>query len=75
MKGEPLPNGGYEVLIIANLFSIEENIKEYAGREVGLENVEKKGVILGPFGKAGKCKVSFEGGVKVPTGVPAWLLP
>jgi len=51
-------------VIVAGFFSPEINVREHAGR--GVKIVGEEGVIgkiEGPFGKAGKCKVSFEGGL------------
>ena len=65
LKGDPV-DGKHEVVIVAGFFSPEINIREHAGRSVkivGKDNIVGK--VEGPFGKAGKCKVSFEGGLPV----------
>jgi len=63
LKGEPI-DGMHEIVIVAGFFSPEINVREHAGR--GVKVVGEDGVVgkvEGPFGKAGKCKVSFEGGL------------
>ncbi len=49
----------YTVCIIDGFFKPEENVKLFKGKTVELEN-GMKGHLLGPFGKAGKCKVEFK---------------
>ena len=63
LKGEPV-GGKHDIVIVAGFFSPEINVREHAGR--GVKIVDEEGVIgkiEGPFGKAGKCKVTFEGGL------------
>ena len=65
LKGDPVA-GKHEVVIVAGFFSPEINIREYAGRAVKIVGQDDViGKVDGPFGKAGKCKVSFEGGLPV----------
>mmetsp|Transcript_34561 Transcript_34561/g.83459 ORF Transcript_34561/g.83459 Transcript_34561/m.83459 type:complete len:791 (+) Transcript_34561:247-2619(+) len=51
--------------IISGFFTPEVDIRLKAGRKVWIPSTQEEGKIVGPFGKAGKCKVSFEdsGGV------------
>ena len=65
LKGDPV-DGKHEVVIVAGFFSPEINIREHAGRGVKFVGDDSViGKVDGPFGKAGKCKVSFEGGLPV----------
>ncbi len=58
VKGSQEPQK-YTVCILDGFFTAEENIKLYKGKVVELES-GVKGNLLGPFGKAGKCKVEFK---------------
>mmetsp|Transcript_38449 Transcript_38449/g.83528 ORF Transcript_38449/g.83528 Transcript_38449/m.83528 type:complete len:881 (-) Transcript_38449:134-2776(-) len=63
LKGEAV-DGKHEVVIVAGFFSPEVNIRDHVGRKVKLTGDDGiTGEVAGPFGKAGKCKVSFEGGL------------
>ena len=42
--------------------------------KVRIPDTKEEGKIAGPFGKAGKCKVSFESGISAPVGAKAELL-
>lgn len=65
LKGEPV-DGKHEVVIVSGFFSPEINIRDHASRGVKIVGEDNAiGKIEGPFGKAGKCKVSFEGGLPV----------
>ena len=55
------------MVIVDGLFRPEEDVKAFVGQEVKADNGEV-GVIVGAFGKAGKCKVTFEAGTKLPLG-------
>ena len=66
-KGDAMENGNYAIVIVSGLFTPEINIRNHVGTKVHVGNEE--GSIVGPFGKAGKCKVSFEpNGIQVPIG-------
>jgi selenocysteine-specific elongation factor len=56
------------VAVVRDAFRMEENIKLYADCEVVGPNQET-GILLGPFGKLGKCKVKFPDGTRVSTKV------
>ncbi len=58
MKGSQGPQTN-TVCIIDGFFEAEEDIKLYKGSLVTL-GCGVKGRLLGPFGKAGKCKVEFK---------------
>jgi len=75
IKGDPIEDGGdgstadetkkkYPMAIVSGFFAPEINIKEqYVGTSVRVPAAKAEGTIAGPFGKAGKCKVSFQGGI------------
>jgi selenocysteine-specific elongation factor len=46
--------------IVAGFFTPEVDIRLKVGRKVWIPSTQEEGEIVGPFGKAGKCKVSFE---------------
>ena len=55
---------GKEIIaIVSGAFTMEENIRDFAGCEVLAKDVEHNssitGTLLGPFAKLGKCKVRF----------------
>ena len=65
LKGEAV-NGRHEVVIVQGLFAPEINIRHFVGRGLGIvgeDDGASVGKVSGPFGKAGKCKVSFECGL------------
>ena len=68
LKGEPTPDNKYEMAIITGFFTPEVNIRERVGEKVRIPSTKEEGKIAGPFGKAGKCKVSFENGLSAPVG-------
>jgi len=72
LKGDVMENGKYPTAIVSGFFSPEVNIREKVGFNVICG--DEKGVITAPFGKAGKCKVSFEDGVSAPIGSKCQLL-
>jgi selenocysteine-specific elongation factor len=73
VKGDVLANGKYPLAILAGFFAPAINIKERAGARVFLPSTKEEGTILGPFGKAGKCKVSFAEGISAAVGAKAEL--
>ena len=73
LKGDLLENGKHTVAIISGFFSMEVNIKERAGATVRIPSTKEVGQILAPFGKAGKCKVSFPQGISAEPGSKAEL--
>ncbi|KAL7557478.1 hypothetical protein ACA910_002369 [Epithemia clementina (nom. ined.)] len=73
LKGDVLDNGKYTVAIISGFFSMEVNIRERAGSKVRIPSTKEEGTIIGPFGKAGKCKVSFPNGISAEAGSKAEL--
>ena len=73
LKGDVLENGKYPLAIISGFFTMEVNIKERAGTKVRIPSTNEEGSIVGPFGKAGKCKVSFPDGISAETGSKAEL--
>lgn len=73
IKGDVLENGKHNTAIIAGFFAPEINIKERAGVMVRIPSTKEEGSIVGPFGKAGKCKVLFESGISAEIGAKAEL--
>jgi hypothetical protein len=69
VKGDPLPgdNGTSEkkfpLAIVTGFFTPEVDVRPMVGRKVWIPSTKEEGTIAGPFGKAGKCKVSFEDGI------------
>ena len=47
------------IAIVKDMFTKEENIKEYIGMEVLSEDGTSIGKIVGPFAKFGKAKIEF----------------
>lgn len=74
LKGEPTEAGKYEMAIVAGLFTPEVNIRDKVGSRVRIPSTQEEGKIAGPFGKAGKCKVSFENGLTAQVGAKAELM-
>lgn len=67
LKGDAMQVAGVEktkfpMAIVAGLFTPEMDIRPLVGRKVWIPKTQEEGKIAGPFGKAGKCKVSFENG-------------
>jgi len=73
LKGDTLENGKQNMAIVSGFFAPEINIKEKAGTKVLIPSTREEGMIVGPFGKAGKCKVSFEQGISARPGDKAEL--
>jgi hypothetical protein len=74
LKGDVLDNGKHTIAIVAGFFAPEINIKEKAGTTVLIPSTNEEGKVLGPFGKAGKCKVSFKDGTSAQVGQKAKLM-
>lgn len=74
LKGDATQDGKHGMAIIAGFFSQEINIREKVGMKVRIQETKEQGEVAGPFGKAGKCKVSFAAGVSAPVGAKAELL-
>lgn len=75
LKGDVLENGKYTIAIIVGFFTPEVNVRERIGRKVVVPSTKEEGTIVGAFGKAGKCKVSFENGISAEAGTKAELPP
>ena len=74
LKGDVLDNGKHGLTIIAGLFALEINAKEWIDKtKVVIPSTKEEGTILAPFGKAGKCKVSFPNGISAATETKAEL--
>jgi hypothetical protein len=73
LKGDVLENGKHSIAIVSGFFAPEINIKERAGARVYVPSTKDVGAIVGPFGKAGKCKVSFASGTAAAIGTKAEL--
>lgn len=73
IKGDVLENGKHSMAIISGFFAPEINIKEKIGTKVFIPSTQEAGSIVGAFGKAGKCKVSFEQGISAKEGEKAEL--
>lgn len=73
LKGDVLENGKHSMAIISGFFAPEINIKERAGIAVLIPGTTEQGTIVGPFGKAGKCKVAFKEGISAQGGDKAEL--
>ena len=69
-----LENGKYGVAIVEGFFTPEINIKEKIGMKVVVVDAKEEGVVSGSFGKLGKCKVSFDGGLSSPEGSKVHLV-
>jgi selenocysteine-specific elongation factor len=63
IKGDVLESGKHNMAIITGLFTPEVNIREKVGRRVVIPSTNEEGFIAGAFGKAGKCKVTFDEGI------------
>lgn len=68
LKGDTLENGKSAMAIISGFFAPEINVKDKAGSKVVIPSTGEEGIIAGPFGKAGKCKVVFVEGVSANAG-------
>lgn len=74
LKGDVLENGKHTIVIVSGFFAPEINIKDKVGTGVVIPATNEEGQVLGPFGKAGKCKVSFENGTSAQVGQKAKLM-
>lgn len=63
MKGDVLENGKHNVAIVSGFFTPDMDIRQKVGLKVKVPSTGETGMVAGPFGKAGKCKVSFENGI------------
>jgi selenocysteine-specific elongation factor len=63
MSGTEDSNPVYPMAIVAGLFTPEVDIRPMVGRKIWVPSTQAEGIIAGPFGKAGKCKVTFEKGI------------
>jgi selenocysteine-specific elongation factor len=45
--------------VVSGAFSMEENIRVWAGSRVKVQGQSYEGVLVGPYAKLGKCKISF----------------
>lgn len=75
VKGDPMQNGKYPQAIVTGFFQPEDDIRERIGQIVRIPSTGEEGTIAGAFGKAGKCKVTFEEGVSAEPGSKVELLP
>jgi selenocysteine-specific elongation factor len=73
LKGDVLENGKHNMAIMSGFFAPEVNIKELVGTKVVVPSTKEEGAIAGPFGKAGKCKVTFSQGISATAGSKAEL--
>jgi len=73
LKGDVLENGKHNLAIVDGFFTPEIDIREKKGMKVVIVSTKEEGTVLGPFGKAGKCKVSFESGISAQIGAKAEL--
>ena len=60
--------------IIARFFAPEVDIRQKVGWKVTIASTNESGTIVGPFGKAGKCKVAFDEGISAAVGSKAKLI-
>ena len=74
LKGDNLPDGQHTVAIVSGFFAPEVNIRDHVGAKVLVRSTNESGTVVGPFGKAGKCKVSFESGISAEIGAKAELI-
>jgi hypothetical protein len=74
LKGEPTAAGTYTSAIAKGLFTPEEDIKLYIGTSVHIATGEA-GTVTAAFGKAGKCRLSFDaiGGTACAVGTAVWM--
>lgn len=73
LKGEEVQVGRWLMATVSGMFSSEEDIRLYSSTQVRTESGDE-GKILGPFGKAGKCKVIFKNGTAGPSGAKVWMV-
>lgn len=74
VKGDQLENGKHNLAIIAGFFAPEIDIRQKVGWKVTIVGTNESGTIVGPFGKAGKCKVAFDDGISAGVGTKAKLV-
>jgi selenocysteine-specific elongation factor len=73
VKGDTLENGKQNMAVVSGFFAPEINIKDKVGTTVIIPGTGEQGTIVGPFGKAGKCKVLFDQGISAKVGEKAEL--
>ena len=73
VKGDELENGKFTTAIISGFFTPEVNVREKIGKKVFIPSTKEEGTIAGAFGKAGKCKVTFQEGISADIGSKAEL--
>ena len=66
--------GAMVAAIIVGFFTPEINVREKIGRKVYIPSTKEEGAISASFGKAGKCKVTFENGISAEVGAKAELI-
>ncbi|CAB9518750.1 Elongation factor Tu (Fragment) [Seminavis robusta] len=74
IKGDVLADGKHNMAIIAGFFAPEVDIRQKVGWKVVIPSTNESGAIAGPFGKAGKCKVTFQDGISAEPGAKAKLI-
>lgn len=75
LKDEPSEGGRPTVAIASGLFSMEDDIGKHRGRRVVALSTDEEGTVDGSFGKMGKCKVLFKGGVSAEVGSKLRMMP
>ena len=68
-----MENGKFTTAIISGFFTPEVNVREKIGKKVFIPSTKEEGTIAGAFGKAGKCKVTFQEGISADIGSKAEL--
>jgi hypothetical protein len=66
-KDEKCTHGRHTMAIVRGLFTPEESVRTFVGARVAADTGDT-GVIAGPFGKAGKCRVEFVAGTDATEG-------
>ena len=75
LKGDPVKDGRYEMVIAEGFFAPEDDQRSYVGFVVRGSNGDV-GKFVGPFGKAGKSKVDFgPAGTSLSVGADLYLQP
>jgi hypothetical protein len=63
VEGSDKQKKNYTRAIVAGFFTPEVNICLMVSCKIWIPNMQEEGKVAGPFGKAGKCKVSFDSGI------------
>jgi selenocysteine-specific elongation factor len=74
VKGDILENGKNNMAIVSGFFAPEVDVRQMVGWKVLIPITNEAGAIAGPFGKAGKCKVTFDNGISADVGAKAKLV-